>query len=65
MSNWFAAAERLRAVKKAQERFLAMYAMECIWSQGGGYERLARDLASADGGNAHHEDTFGHRMIEE
>jgi hypothetical protein len=67
MSNLSATAERLRAVKSAQERFLAMYAVECIFTQSGPYDRLARDLAAMDGrgGFAHHEDPFGRRTAAE
>ena len=66
MSNLSATAERLRAVKTAQERFLAMWALECIFSQSGPYDRLARDLAATDGGGyAHHEDPFGRRTAAE
>jgi hypothetical protein len=56
MNNLTATAERLRAVKTAQERFLAMWALECIWSQSRPYERLARDLAALDGGHARRQD---------
>lgn len=49
MKNLSATAERLRAIRKAQEHFLAMFALECIWDQSRPYDRLARDLAAIDG----------------
>lgn len=49
MKNLSATAERLRAAQKAQEHFLAMFALECIWDQSRPYDRLAQDLAAIDG----------------
>jgi hypothetical protein len=49
MNNLSGTAEQLRAVHKAQEHFLAMFALECIWDQTRPYELLAQDLAAFDG----------------
>jgi hypothetical protein len=49
MTSLSAAAEQLRTIRKAQERFLAMYALECIFDQKAPYDRLAQDLAMVDG----------------
>ena len=49
MMNLAGTAERLRTVQEAQDRFLAMFALECIWDQPRPYDRLANDLQSFDG----------------
>lgn len=49
MKNLSATAEGLRAAQRAQEHFLAMFALECIWDQPRPYDRLAQDLAAIDG----------------
>jgi hypothetical protein len=48
MKNLSGTAEQLRTVQAAQERFLAMFALECIWDQSRPYDRLAHDLQSFD-----------------
>lgn len=49
MKNLSATVESLQTVHAAQEHFLALYAVECIWDQPNAYERLAKDLHSIDG----------------
>jgi hypothetical protein len=40
-------AEQLRAVREAQHRFLAMWAVECLIDQRNVVRKLARDIAAA------------------
>ena len=42
-----AAVERLRTVREAQKRFLAMWAMECLLDQKAAWARIQQDLATA------------------
>ena len=62
MKNLSATAERLRAIRKAQEHLLAMFALECIWDQSAPYDRLARDLAAFDGGRNEGDSSLSRRL---
>jgi hypothetical protein len=62
MKNLSGTAERMRTIRNAQEHFLAMFALECIWDQSGPYDRLARDLASFDGGRHDGDSTLTRRL---
>lgn len=43
MPDWTIIVERLREVRQADSRFLALYAMQCLWDRG--VRRLERALA--------------------
>ena len=63
MKNLSDTANRLRTVLDAQEQFLAMFALECIWDQPRPYERLANDLQAIDGpANSSH--LFSARLLD-
>lgn len=63
MKNLSGHAERLRMVRKAQEQFLARFALECIWNQSHAYDRLAEDMASIDG-PMESESAFSRRVLD-
>src|SRR2546423_11890179 len=46
------AAERLRAVKKAHERFLAAWALECIWDQPAPLDRARAAIETSNGASS-------------
>jgi hypothetical protein len=56
---FFITADNLRAVRKAQQHFLALWAVDCLLMDHHGFDRLADDVENHPPSNGHSSEQGG------